>query len=103
MLGGHGNFMLFNQTKSKIYTWIGLTPSSIKDQEQPCQEGLEGAGGLEAALELAAGTLSPEKQLHPGLHQQNCGQHVKRGDPLLVLHPGEIPPGVLHPALGIPA
>lgn len=33
----------------------------------------------------------PECQTCPGLHQQQCGQHVKRGDPLPLLCFGEIP------------
>ena len=43
---------------------------------------------------------SPESQLYPGLHQKQRGQQVERGDSPLLLHSGETPPAVLHPALG---
>jgi len=36
-------------------------------------------------------TCSPESRSYPGLHKKKYGQQVKEG---------EIPPGVLHPALG---
>ena len=42
---------------------------------------------------------SPESQPYPGLHQKNCGEEVKGGDSAPLLCSGEIPPGVLHPAL----
>jgi len=42
---------------------------------------------------------SPEGQLCHGLHQKQPGQQVKGGDSAPLLHSGETPPGVLHPAL----
>jgi len=42
---------------------------------------------------------SPEGQLHPGLHPQQCGQQLKGGDSAPLLRSGETPPGVLCPAL----
>lgn len=35
--------------------------------------------------------------------QKQCGQQVKGGDSVPLLHPGETPPGVGHPPLGSPA
>ena len=46
---------------------------------------------------------SPESQLYPGLHQEKNGQQVEGGNSVTVLHSGEIPPGVLCPALESPA
>ncbi|GAB0192528.1 mitochondrial enolase superfamily member 1 [Grus japonensis] len=51
---------------------------------------------------LAVCACSPESQLCPGLHQERCDQQVEGGDPAPLLHSGETPPGVLHPALGAP-
>ena len=42
---------------------------------------------------------SPEGQPCPGLHQEKHGQQVEGGDSAPSLHSGEIPSGVLHPAL----
>jgi len=42
---------------------------------------------------------SPEGQLHPGLHQEKCGQRVEGGDSAPLLCSGETSPGVLRPAL----
>jgi len=36
------------------------------------------------------------------LHQKKRGQQVKEGDSATLLHSGETPPGVLHPALEPP-
>jgi len=41
----------------------------------------------------------PEGQPYPGLHPQQCGQQGKGGDSAPLLRTGEIPPGVLRPAL----
>jgi len=46
-------------------------------------------------------TCSPEGQLYPGLHHEKRGQQVEGGDSAPLL--GEIPPGVLRPALEPPA
>jgi len=42
---------------------------------------------------------SPEGQPYPGLHQKQCGQQGKGGDSAPLLHSGETPLEVLHPAL----
>jgi len=44
-------------------------------------------------------THSPEGQPYPGLHQEKRGQKVEGGDSAPLLLSGEIPPGVLCPAL----
>ncbi|PKU42254.1 rna-directed dna polymerase from mobile element jockey- hypothetical protein [Limosa lapponica baueri] len=54
----------------------------------------------EAQCDLAMCTHSPESQLHPGLHQKKCCQHVQGGDSASLLCSDETPPGVLCPALG---
>jgi len=41
----------------------------------------------------------PESQLYPGLHPKQRGQQVEGGDSAPLLHSGESPPGVRHPAL----
>jgi len=44
-------------------------------------------------------TRSPEGKLYPGLYQAKCVQQVEGGDSAPLLHSGETPPEVLHPAL----
>ena len=39
----------------------------------------------------------PENQPYPELHQKQCGQQVKGGDPAPLLCTGEASPGVLRP------
>lgn len=46
--------------------------------------------------------LSPEIQLHPGLHQKQSGQQVTRNASSPLLCSGKTSPGVLHAALGSP-
>ena len=43
---------------------------------------------------------SPESQLCPGLHQEQCDQQGEGGDAPPLLHSRETPPTVLCPALG---
>ena len=42
---------------------------------------------------------SSESQPYPGLHKKKRGQQVKGGDSSALLHPSEIPRGVLHSGL----
>jgi len=50
------------------------------DWEQPCLEGLGGAGGWKAGHEPKKCARSPERQPYTGLHEEKWGQQVKRGD-----------------------
>lgn len=63
---------------ARCHTWVGATLISVKvggwrDWEQPCW-GLWGADGWH---ELAMNIYNPKDQLHPRLHQMQCGQKVK--------------------------
>ena len=89
---------------ARFCIWVRVTLLSIQAGgwrvwEQPCQEGLRGTGGWKAGHEPPMCARSPEGQSYPGLHQEQCGQQVKGGDSVPLLHSGEVPPGVLHPAL----
>jgi len=46
---------------------------------------------------------SPAGQPYPGLHQKKCGQQVEGGDFASLFRSSETSPGVLHPALELPA
>ena len=46
---------------------------------------------------MAMCPCSPGSQPYPGLHQKQCGQQVKRGDPAPLFCAGKASPGVLHP------
>ena len=78
---------------------LSLQAGGWSNWEKPCGEGLRGTGGWKAGRELAMCARSPEGQQYPGLHHKQHGQQVKGGDSAPLLHSGETPPGVLHPAL----
>jgi len=82
----------------------GLQQSSLPVQAgvhengmQPRQEGRKGTDGWFAGRGPTVCSHSPESQPYPGLHQKNCGQQAKRGDPTILLCSGVTSPGVLHP------
>jgi len=58
-----------------------------------------GTDGRKTERELTMCACSPEGQSYPGPHPQQRGQQVEGGDSAPLLHSGETPPGVLHPAL----
>lgn len=60
---------------------------------------VSGDCGLFPGQTLMIGAHSPEG---PELHQGKGDWQVEEGNSPQLLHYGEIPPGVLHPALGFP-
>ena len=77
------NLMKFNKAKCKV---LHLGRGNLQYQYR-------------LGHELAMCAHSPESQLYCGLHQKKCGQQVEGGGSVPLLHSGETPPGVLHPAL----
>ncbi|GAB0205830.1 mitochondrial enolase superfamily member 1 [Grus japonensis] len=102
------NHMKFNKAKCKV---LPVGQQNPKHDYRLGEEWIESSpeekdlGVLiheKAQHELAMCACIPESQPCPGLHQKRCDQQVKGGDPAPLLHSGETPPGVLHPALGAP-
>jgi len=75
----------------------------LGDEGIESREGLGGTDRRKAGHEPAVCARSPESQTCSGLHQEKRGQQVEVGDSASLLCSGEIPPGVLHPALDPPA
>ena len=55
------------------------------------------AYGKQAGHEPEVCSRSPENQLYPGSHQEECGQQREGCDAALLLCAGETTPGVLCP------
>ena len=72
-------------------------------ESSPAEKDFGGAGGWKHQRDLATCACRPESKTYAELHQKKCGLQVKRGDSVPLLCSGEIPPGVLHPALEPPA
>ncbi|PKU34132.1 rna-directed dna polymerase from mobile element jockey-like [Limosa lapponica baueri] len=99
------NLMKFNQAKCKV---LHLGHGNPKHKYRSAREWWESSPEekdlgvlvdekLDMIWQMHAG--GPESQLHPGLHQEKCGQQVEGGDSAPLLHSDETPPGVLCPAL----
>ena len=78
---------------------VSIQAGGWRAWEQPCQDWLGGTGGWKDGHEATMCARSPEGQPYPGLHQEKRGQQIEGGDSAPLLHSGETPPGVLHPAL----
>jgi len=98
------NLMRFNKAKGRVL--------HIGQGKPPCQyrlgvEEFESSPAekdlgilVDEKLDLTQQcVLTAQKANYPGLHPQQRDHQVKRGDSAPLLHSGETPPGVLHPAL----
>ncbi|PKU39393.1 rna-directed dna polymerase from mobile element jockey- hypothetical protein [Limosa lapponica baueri] len=97
--------MRFNKAKCKI---LHLSQDNPQDQYRLGDEGIEsspeekdlGVVLVHEKLDMSwQCALSPEGQLHPGLHLEMHGQQVKGDDSAPLLCYGETPPELLCPAL----
>ena len=68
--------------------------------DEPCGEGPGCAGGWQVDYDPAVCPCGQEGQWDPGVHQEECGQQVEGGSPLLC--PSDAQSRVLHPVLGYP-
>jgi len=99
------NIMKFNKAKCKILHLDWGNPQyqyrvgGQRDGEKPCRKGLGYTDGRKAGNEPPMCTCSPVGQPYSALHQKKRGQQLEGGDSAALHYSGEIPPGVLCPAL----
>lgn len=69
-------------------------------ESSPSEEDLDVLVDKELGMSQQCALRNPERQIHPGLHPKQRGQHIEEGDSTPLLCTQGAPPGVLGPGLG---